>query len=110
MKVHKQTSEKKELSQLVPQQYHRYLDVFQDFPGKQLPPKCTYNHAIDLTPAYTPQRSSPYSLSPAQQLALDDFLKENLAKGFIQPSKSPQVALLFFVPKKNNKQRACMDY
>ena len=34
MKVHEQTSEKKELSQIVPQQYHRYLDVFQDFPGK----------------------------------------------------------------------------
>src|SRR5882672_10573257 len=110
MKVHEQTSEKKELSQIVPQQYHGYLDVFQDFPGKRLPPKRTYDHAIDLTPAYTPQRSSPYSLSPAQQIALEDFLKENLAKGFIRLSKSPQAAPLFFVPKKNNKQRACMDY
>jgi len=60
MKVHEQTSEKKELSQLIPQQYHGYLDVFQDFPGKRLPPKRAYDHAIDLTTAYTPQRSSPY--------------------------------------------------
>jgi len=51
MKVHEQTSEKKELLQLVPQQYHGYLDVFQDFLGKQLPPKRAYDHAIDLTPA-----------------------------------------------------------
>jgi len=39
MKVHEQTSKHKELSQLVPQQYHGYLDVFQDFPSKWLPPK-----------------------------------------------------------------------
>ena len=43
-------------------------------------------------------------------LTLDEFLDENLAKGFICPSKSPQATPLFFVPKKNNKQHACMDY
>ena len=42
--------------------------------------------------------------------ALEDFLDENLKKGFIHESKSPQVAPLFFVPKKNGKLRLCEDY
>ena len=103
-KAHAKQEEYKEVTELVPPQYHAYLDVFQDFPGKKLPPQRDYDHAIDLSETYKPQRSAPYSLSPAQQGALDDFLEENLAKGFIRPSKSPQAAPLFFVPKKNNKQ------
>jgi len=77
---------------------------FQDFPGKKLPPQRDYDHAINLSETYEPQRSSPYSLSPAQQGALDDFLEENLAKGFIRLSKSPQAAPLFFCAKE--KQQA----
>jgi len=103
-KAHAKQVEYKEVTELVPPQYHAYLDVFQDFPGKKLPPQRDYDHAIDLSEMYKPQRLAPYSLSPAHMLALDEFLDENLAKGFICPSKSPQAAPLFFVPKKNNKQ------
>src|SRR5882672_6782404 len=54
------------------------------------------------------QKSAPYSLLPAQMLAFDEFLDENLAKGFIHPSKSPQAAPLFFFWMKN-KGAACGD-
>src|SRR5580658_9065212 len=46
----------------------------------------------------------------AKEKALEDFLDENLKKGFIHELKSPQVAPLFFVPKKNGKLRPCEDY
>jgi RNase H-like domain found in reverse transcriptase/Reverse transcriptase (RNA-dependent DNA polymerase) len=46
----------------------------------------------------------------AEEKALEDFLDENLKKGFIHESKSPQAAPLFFVPKKNGKLRLCKDY
>ena len=46
----------------------------------------------------------------AKEIALEDFLNENLKKGFIRESKSPQAAPLFFVPKKNGKLRPCKDY
>ena len=46
----------------------------------------------------------------AEEKALEDFLNKNLKKGFIHESKSPQVAPLFFMPKKNSKLRLCEDY
>jgi len=33
-----------------------------------------------------------------------------LRKGYIRPSKSPQMSLVFFVPKKNGKKRMVQDY
>jgi len=110
MKAHEKQTAYTDACKNIPSKYHAFLDVFQDFPGKKLPPRWQYDHAIDLNPDFIPQKSAPYSLSPAQMLALDKFLDENLAKGFIHPSKSPQATPLFFIPKKNNKQQACMDY
>ena len=34
-----------------------------------------------------------------------EFVKEQLRKGYIRPSKSPQTALVFFVGKKDGKKR-----
>src|SRR4029077_18414583 len=38
------------------------------------------------------------------------FVKDNLAKGYIRPSKSPMSSPLFFVDKKDGKKRPCQDY
>ena len=39
-----------------------------------------------------------------------EFVKEQLRKRYIQPSKSPQMALVFFVEKKDGKKRMVQDY
>ena len=39
-----------------------------------------------------------------------ELVKEQLKKGYIQPSKSPQTALVFFVEKKDGKKRMVQDY
>ena len=39
-----------------------------------------------------------------------EFVKEQLRKGYIQPSKSPQMAPVFFVGKKDGKKRMVQDY
>ena len=41
---------------------------------------------------------------------MDKFLKENLDKGYIQPSQSPMASPFFFVDKKDGKLRPCQDY
>ena len=33
-----------------------------------------------------------------------------MRKGYIRPSKSPQIALVFFIGKKNGKKRIVQDY
>ena len=39
-----------------------------------------------------------------------EFVKEQLRKGYIWPSKSPQMALVFFVEKKDGKKKMVQDY
>ena len=39
-----------------------------------------------------------------------EFIWEQLRKGYIQPSKSPQTALVFFVGKKDEKKQMVQDY
>ena len=51
-----------------------------------------------------------YNLSLAEQLELDNFLKENLEKGYIRPSESPMASPFFFVSKKDGKLQLCQDY
>jgi len=41
-----------------------------------------------------------YALSPKEQEEVDDFINEQLRKGYIQPSKSLQTLPIFFLPKK----------
>ena len=39
-----------------------------------------------------------------------EFMKEQLRKRYIRPSKSPQTAPVFFVGKKDGKERMVQDY
>jgi len=39
-----------------------------------------------------------------------EFIREQLRKGYIQLSKSSQMALVFFIGKKNGKKRIVQDY
>ena len=51
-----------------------------------------------------------YQLSETELEVLRDYLKVNLAKGFIKPSSFSAGYLILFVPKKNGKLRLCVDY
>ena len=51
-----------------------------------------------------------YNPTPEEQTELDKFLKENLEKGYIQPSQSPMASPFFFVGKKDPGLRPCQDY
>ena len=53
---------------------------------------------------------SRHNLTPQEQIELDKFLKENLEKGYIQPSQSIMASLFFFVDKKDGKLRPYQDY
>ena len=37
-------------------------------------------------------------------------MKDQLRKGYIRPSKSLQISLVFFMPKKDGKKRMVQDY
>jgi hypothetical protein len=51
-----------------------------------------------------------YLLSLRELVALKEFLEENLAKRFIQESKSLAGALILFTLKKDGSLRLCVNY
>ena len=51
-----------------------------------------------------------YLLSRVEREEIQEFMKDQLRKGYIRPSKSPQTSPVFFVPKKDEKKRIVQDY
>ena len=104
------TKEARTKEEIVPQYLHEFLDRFDKKEAERFPESRPYDHAIDTKPDFIPKDCKVYPLSPKEQEALDEFLEENLRKGFIRPSKSPQASPFFFVGKKDGKLRPVQDY
>ena len=95
----------------IPPEFHRYASVFSDTTSRALPPHRNCDHAIDIKPGTTMKRNaSIYSLTPQETEVLQEWIKDNLAKGYIRPSKSPWACSFFFVQKKDGKLRPVQDY
>ena len=75
-----------------------------------LPKHRKWDHAIELIPRAEPKSSKVYPLSPLEQAELDVFLEKNLRTRWIQPSKSPMAALVFFIKKKDGSLCLVQDY
>jgi len=57
-----------------------------------------------------PKKGKIYPLSRVEREKVQEFIKDQLRKEYIRPSKSPQMSPVFFVPKKNGKKRMVQDY
>ena len=51
-----------------------------------------------------PKNGKVYPLSREEREKICEFIKEQLRKEYIRPSKSSQTALVFFVGKKDGKK------
>ena len=65
---------------------------------------------IEVKEGFVLRKRKVYLLSRKEQEEVREFVKEQLRKGYIQPSKLPQMALVFFMGKKNRKKRIVQDY
>jgi hypothetical protein len=89
--------------QLVPREYHDYLDIFDKDKANQFPDTQPWDHKIKMKSGFEPELFKTYNLTPEEQVELDKFLKENLDKGYIKPSQLPMASPFFFVKKKDGK-------
>src|SRR3954471_19102704 len=86
-----------------------YPDVFpEELPG--MPPDRDVEFLIDLLPGSGPIAKRPYKMSVDELKELKKQVREQLQKGFIQPSSSSWGAPVLFVEKKDRSQRLCIDY
>jgi len=49
-------------------------------------------------------------ISRQKKEKIQEFVEEQLRKGYIRPSKSPQISPVFFVGKEYKKKRILQDY
>ncbi len=96
--------EEKTWEQIVPKHYHKWQKVFLEEEAKQYPQHQPWDIAIDLV------KDAPkvldckiYLLTLAEQGRLEEYIRENLEKGYIQPLHSQYSSPFFFVGKKDGK-------
>jgi len=103
--------EPKEATNLVgsPKCIKRVLDEFPHVMPKELldelPPRKRVDHAIEVISGVAPSAKAPYRMNHEELKELKVQLEELLVKGYIKPSKSPYVALILFVHKKDGTLR-----
>jgi Reverse transcriptase (RNA-dependent DNA polymerase) len=108
----KENEKKADLSvkELVPEDLHEYLNLFDNNMANRFPESNVWDHKIDIKEGFEPKSFKNYNLTPEEQKELDKFLDENLEKGYICPSQSPQASPFFFVKKKDGRLQPCQDY
>ena len=95
---------KKTFEQIVPAEYQRHAQTFNEKESHRFPPERPWDHAIELLPD-TPKSfdCKIYPMARGEEDSLREFIKEQLEKGYIRPSKSPYASPFFFIKKKDGK-------
>ena len=65
---------------------------------------------INLKEDFIPKKEKTYLMLRQEKEEVQEFVEEQLRKGYIRPSKSLQTSPVFFVEKKNRKKRMVQDY
>ena len=95
----------------LPEMYKRYTSVFSEEEAQRFPPSRPWDHVIDFkSGAPDAINCKVYPMTRTEDDALDEFIDEQLAKGYIRPSISPYAFSFFFIKKKDRKLRLVQDY
>jgi hypothetical protein len=71
------------IEELVPEEYHEWLDVFNEKASDRFPDPRPWDHSIDLKEGFEPKNFKAYALSPEEHKLQQEFIDENLEKGYI---------------------------
>jgi len=95
---------------MVPKKFLKWRKVFGKVESERMPMRKVWDHAIDLKETFKPRKGKIYPLSKNEREEVQNFMEDQLRKGYIRPSKSPQTSPVFFVGKKDGSKRIVMDY
>ena len=95
----------------IPAVYDRFKWLFSEEASQRFPPSRPWDHAFELKPdAPDTIPCKVYPMTPSEDKALEEFIREQYAKGYIRPSKSPYASPFFFIKKRDSKLRPVQDY
>ena len=69
--------------EMVPRQFHKYLKVFGKKESERMPMRKACDHAIDLREGFVPKKGKIYPLSRIEKETVQEFVKDQLRKGYI---------------------------
>ena len=100
----------RKIEEMVPQRFLRQRKVFGKVKSERMLIRKIYDHTIDLKKTFKSRKGKIYPLSRNKREEVQNFVEDQLRKGYIKPSKSPQTSPVFFVNKKNRGKRMVIDY
>ena len=100
----------KKIEEIVPKRFLKWRKVFGKVESERMPTRKIWDHTIDLKETFKPQKERIYPLSKNKREEVQNFINNQLRKGYIRPSKSSQTSPVFFVGKKDESKRMVMDY
>ena len=88
----------------LPEVYKKYTSVFSEEKAQGFPPSRPWDHTIDFkSGAPDAINCKVYPMTRTEDGALNKFIDEQLAKGYICPSISSYASSFFFIKKKDGK-------
>jgi len=100
----------RKIEEMVPKKFLRWKKVFGKVESKIMLTRKIWDHVIDLKETFKPQKGNIYPLSKNEREEVQNFVKDQLRKEYIRPSKSPQTSPVFFIGKKDESKQIVMDY
>ena len=84
--------------------------MFGKVESERMPMRKIWDYAIDLKKTFKLRKRRIYPLSKNERKEVQNFVEDQLKKGYIRPSKSLQTSPVFFVGKKDRSKQMVMDY
>jgi len=100
----------RKIEEMVPKKFLKWRKVFGKVELERMLKRKIWDHAIDLKKTFKPRKGRIYPLSKNKREEVQNFVEDQLRKGYIRPLKSPQTSPVFFVGKKDGSKRMVMDY
>ena len=95
---------------MVPRRFLKQKKVFGKVKSERIPTKKIWDYTIDLKEMFKPQKRRIQPLFKDKRKEVQNFMNDQLRKGYIRPLKSPQTSLVFFIGKKDKSKRMIINY
>jgi len=100
----------KTVEELVLRRFWKWKKVFGKVESERIPVQKPWDYTIELKGRFMPRKEKVYSLLREEREEVQVFVENQLRKGYTHLSKLPQMSLVYFVAKKNEKRRMVQDY
>jgi len=100
----------RKIKEIVPQKFLKWKKIFGKVESERMLTRKVWDHTIDLKEIFKPKKERIYLLFKNKKEEVQNFIEDQLRKGYIRLSKSPQILLVFFVSKKDREKSMVIDY